>query len=131
MFTVHLGRRAGEGSDDEDFESQSVASLASTGTHSGDEGWYAFDTCMKSFQESRLKCGYFFYSVSLNINLYSTVDGFEDGEADFEDNFEQILADNIDGATQRRCVCKIILFIPLIPLCLVCCSSLRQCFITK
>ncbi|KAL9972754.1 hypothetical protein ACROYT_G019119 [Oculina patagonica] len=60
------GRRAGEGSDDEDFESQSVASLASTGTHSGDE-----------------------------------VDGFEDGETDFEDNFEQILADNIDGATQR------------------------------
>ena len=45
----------------------------------------------------------FFNSVSQNTNLYSTVDGFDE-EIDYEDDFEQILADNIDGATQRRCV---------------------------
>lgn len=50
MFTVHLGRRPGEGSDDDDFENQSVASHTSTGTHSGDEGWSAFDTCLKNFK---------------------------------------------------------------------------------
>jgi len=45
----------------------------------------------------------FFVIDPLNANFYSTVDGFDEGgELELEDDFEQILADNIDGATQRR-----------------------------
>jgi len=35
--------------------------------------------------------------------LFCTADGFDEGvEEDVEDDFEQVLAENIDGATQKR-----------------------------
>jgi len=54
-----------------------------------------------------------------NTNFDSTVDGFDEGgDLELEDDFEQVLADNIDGATQRR--------FALIPFNSVCRSSLRR-----
>ena len=35
--------------------------------------------------------------------VFLTVDGIDEGvEEDIEDDFEQVLAENIDGATQKR-----------------------------
>ncbi|KAK2563542.1 Interferon-related developmental regulator 1 [Acropora cervicornis] len=63
------GRRGDDESNDDDVETQSVASYSSTpGTHSGDEA-----------------------------------DVIDEGvDVDFEDGFEQALAENIDSATQKR-----------------------------
>lgn len=109
LFIICSGRRTVEDSDDEDFEMQSVTSHASTTGTSGDEGLSALDTwevCKASTcsQEARLNIIYIF----LIVNFSCIADGFDEGaeEADVEDDFEQILAENIDGATQRRFVSK-------------------------
>ena len=50
--------------------------------------------------------------LNLNTIFSYTADGFDEGlEEDIEDDFEHILAENIDGATQRRFVCKFLYFI--------------------
>lgn len=53
-FTLYSGRRVGDDSDDEDLENQSIASHPSTGTHSGDEGLSAFNTCMRVASRKRV-----------------------------------------------------------------------------
>ena len=63
-----------------------------------------------------------YFIIDLQItNFYSTVDGCDEGgELELEDDFEQILADNIDGATQRR--------FASIPFCSVCRPSQFSAF---
>ena len=45
-----------------------------------------------------------FPTASFNFRfVFLTVDGIDEGvEEDIEDDFEQVLAENIDGATQKR-----------------------------
>lgn len=70
-----------------------------------------------------------FASVLLNlIAVFFAADGFDEGaEEDIEDDFEHILAENIDGATQKRYfVWHVIVFhFNMIVFALICCPYAR------
>lgn len=105
LFLFVLGRRGDEESNDDDVETQSVASYSSTpGTHSGDEGasWLSSQHVIILSHASWF--GFFSIHWGLFNSVYfSLADVIDEGvDVDFEDGFEQALAENIDSATQKR-----------------------------
>lgn len=86
------------------METQSVASYSSTpGTHSGDEG-ISFLSARDYFYHMLHGSDFTVFTEVFSIPFtFSLADVIDEGvDVDFEDGFEQALAENIDSATQKR-----------------------------